>query len=137
MEIARNPDAGSELMLANWLLEELGQPATNATRIIVAECIRLLAKTYKLTEEAPRAAAEFILKRAEIAKLSGERVNRFWFEDQRYMPDTGSQATVGMYDPSAPQNARDEASERESYMDWMSMNEVWKKKNPWKGGGRG
>jgi hypothetical protein len=75
-------DAGSELMLANWILEEAGIVADNGTRRIVAESVRLLAKEGGTTQD----AAKFILAAAQRAVADGETINRFWFTDQRYRP---------------------------------------------------
>lgn len=76
------PDSGSELMLANWLLEEAGIVADNGTRRIAAESIRLLAKEGGTTQT----AAQFILEAAIQAAAEGETINRFWFTDQKYRP---------------------------------------------------
>lgn len=133
MESPVNPDAGAELMLANWMMEEMSMIGTNATRIIIGQCIRMLSKDFKLYEDSLKAAAEFILARAEIAKLSGEKVNRFWFEDQKYLPQSASQATVGMYRPSENLQPAGTPSELDSYEVWQSMSERYRTANPWRG----
>lgn len=69
-------------MLSNWLLEEASIPATNSQRLLVAQCIRLLAKEGGTLQD----AAQFILEKAQSAIADGECVNTFWFTDQRYKP---------------------------------------------------
>jgi hypothetical protein len=76
------PDSGSELMLANWLLEEASVPADNGTRRMAAEAIRLLAKEGGTTQD----AAQYILASAMQSITDGETINRFWFTDQKYRP---------------------------------------------------
>jgi hypothetical protein len=79
---AADLDQGSELMLANWLLEEAGVVADNNTRLIAATAIRLLSREGGTTKD----AADYILAAAKEATAAGEVVNRFWFTDQRYRP---------------------------------------------------
>jgi hypothetical protein len=79
-----NPDSGCELGLANWLLEELNVVADNGTRRVVADSIRLLAKEGGTAET----AAQYILQAGRAAIAGGEVINRFWFSDQRYRPQT-------------------------------------------------
>lgn len=80
-----DPDAGSEIALANWLLEEAGVIADNGTRRIAADAIRLLAREGGTMQT----AANFILHAARDALKNGEVVNRFWFSDQKYRPSDG------------------------------------------------
>ena len=75
-------DSGSELMLANWLLEELGVVADNGVRRVVADAIRLLAKEGGSTKD----AADYILAAGREAVVAGEVITRFWFTDQKYRP---------------------------------------------------
>lgn len=107
-------------MLAHWLLEELSLPASNSTRILVAECIRLLAKGANDSKE----AADMILKRAQFAVLAGELVNRFWFEDRKYLTQSGPHQAGYIPQPVM--------SEQDIYEDWLLMSESFKKSHPWK-----
>jgi len=75
-------DPGSELMAANWLLEELGVVADNGTRRVAGDAIRLLAKEGGTIQT----ASEYILEAGKNAVAAGEVINRFWFTDQRYRP---------------------------------------------------
>lgn len=77
------PDSGSELALANWLLEEAGIPADNGTRRVAADAIRLLVKTQGGTA---MAASGYILNAAQHAAADGDTINRFWFTDRKYLP---------------------------------------------------
>jgi hypothetical protein len=79
-----NPDEGSELALAHWLLEECGAVADNGTRRVAAEAIRLLAKEGGTV----KSAADFILHAARDALQQGAVINRFWFSDQKYRPQS-------------------------------------------------
>lgn len=79
-----NPDSGAELVLAAWLFQELGIPSDFGTRDIAAQAIRLLAKEGGTV----KTAAEYILAAAQEAKRNGETINRFWFIDQKYQPQT-------------------------------------------------
>ncbi len=81
-ESPRDPDSGSEFMLATNLLEELGAPRESGVVRIAAECIRLLAKEGGTTQT----AAQYILEAGRRAREQGEVINRFWFTDQRYRP---------------------------------------------------
>ena len=81
-EKTRDPDSGSEFMLATNLLEEIGVPADPGLVRIAAECIRLLAKEGGTIQT----AAEYILDAGRRAQEQGEIINRFWFTDQRYRP---------------------------------------------------
>ena len=76
------PDSGSELMAANYLLEELGVVADNGTRRIAADSIRLLAKEGGDV----KTATEYILGAGRSELASGGVINRFWFTDQKYRP---------------------------------------------------
>jgi hypothetical protein len=75
-------DSGSELIAANWLLEELGVVADNGVRRVAADAIRLLAKE----DGDVRTATEFIHMAGRNAVAAGEVINRFWFTDQKYRP---------------------------------------------------
>jgi hypothetical protein len=75
-------DSGSELMAANWLLEELCIPADNGTRKVAADSIRLLAKEGGTVET----AMLYIFEAGKQAIAGGETINRFWFSDQKYRP---------------------------------------------------
>lgn len=75
-------DSGSELSLASWLLEELAVPADNGTRKMAAESIRLLARQGGTMKD----SADYILRAAKQAKADGTTINRFWFTDQKYIP---------------------------------------------------
>jgi hypothetical protein len=77
-------DAGSELMAANWLLEELCIPADNGVRKVAAESIRMLAKEGGTIEDATR----YIFEAGRQAIADGETITRFWFSDQKYKPQT-------------------------------------------------
>ncbi len=79
-----DPDVGSELSLAHWLLEECGAVADNGTRRVAAEAIRLLAKEGGTV----KSAADFILHAARDALQQGVVINRFWFSDQKYRPQS-------------------------------------------------
>ena len=131
MQTAVNPDAGAEIMLANWVLEEGSIPATNSTRLLVAQCIRLLAKQ----GGDAKTAAEFILSRVLQDRRGGIRITRWWFEDQKYMPDTpqGPTARVPSPDEVRARQEQREAQEREAYATWSSMSEGYRLSNPWLG----
>jgi hypothetical protein len=81
----RDPDAGAELPLAHWLFEEINVPVDQGTRVVAADAIRKLAKEGGTMQT----AAEYIAQQAIEARCRGETINRFWFTDQRYMPNTG------------------------------------------------
>ena len=75
-------ESGSELMAANWLLEELGVVADNGVRRVAADAIRLLAREGGDV----KTATEFIHLAGRNAVAAGEVINRFWFTDQKYRP---------------------------------------------------
>jgi hypothetical protein len=81
-----DPDAGAELPLANWLLEEIGVPADPSLIRVVGGCIRLWAKENAVTMQE---SSEWIHSQAVEQRCRGETINRFWFSDQRYRPVTG------------------------------------------------
>ena len=81
-ESPRDPDSGSQFMLATNLLEEIGVPSDPSLVCIAAECIRLLTKEGGTTQT----AAQYILEAGRRAREQGEVINRFWFTDQRYRP---------------------------------------------------
>ena len=114
-------DAGAEVGLAAWLLEEAGIPATNSQRLLVAQCIRLLAREGGDVKD----AAAYILRQAQAALLEGECVNVFWFTDQRYKPRRGKMPQPG---GSNQRHVTDE----EAYLTWQSMSEEYRKANPWR-----
>ena len=91
-----NGDCGAEIMLANWLLEEAGIPATNSDRLLVAQCIKLLAKQGGDL----KTAAEFILHAAQQTELQGEVINRWYFQDRKYLPRKGP-SNPGVWDGKA------------------------------------
>ena len=135
MQTALNPDAGAEIMLANWVLEEASCPATNSTRLLVADCIRLLAKQGGSVKD----AARYILERIHQDRMQGVKINRGWFEDQKYMPDTpqGPTARVPSPDEVRARQEQREAQEREAYATWESMSAEYRAANPWLGRARG
>lgn len=110
---AVNPDAGAELALAYDLLLQARVPSDHGTRILVAECIRLES----VARGGLQKAHAFILAQALIAKTRGERVNRFWFTDQKYL-DAGP-VSVGVWDgtPSSPEE-RTKTLAEEMGQDW-------------------
>ena len=116
-----NADAGAEIGLASWLLEELSVPADNGTRLIVAECIRIEAKT-----RGAQKAAAYILAQAMLDKSAGTRINRFWFTDQKYNDGIPVPA------PAPPESVR-ESAERRAYEMWKSMSDEYKERSPWTG----
>jgi hypothetical protein len=126
-----NQDAGAELTLAYWVLEEAELPASNSTRILVADCIRLLAKKKDTMKE----AADFILAALIRARLNGERVNRFWFEDRKYLEQGPQQVGVwnGRETTEAELQAREAAQRKEDYEFWNGMGDKYKAEHPWKG----
>ena len=85
-------DSGSELMLAGWIFEEACLPADNATRRVVADCIRLLVKQDGGTTQS---AAEFILAAVRQGIADGDTISRFWFSDRRYLPKKTKRAKCG------------------------------------------
>ena len=110
-------DAGAEVMLANWLLEEAGIPATNGDRLLVSQCIRLLAKRGGDLQQ----SAQYILRQAQMAELEGTPITIFWFRDRKYLqgqpPNPGAQQTT--------------ISEDEAYLRWQSMSPEFRERNPW------
>ena len=110
-------DPGAEHMLAYWLLEEAGIPASSSDRLLVASCIRLLSRKGGTVQN----AAEYILRAAQMAELEGEIITIFWFRDRKYLqaqpPNPGAQHTI--------------VSEDEARATWDSMSEAFKQANPW------
>lgn len=126
------PDSGSEVGLANWLCEEAGVVGGNATRIIAADAIRMLAKEGGTTQT----AAQYILDAAKAAKLSGQVVNRWWFEDQRYRPQHVKDAppNPGVYrGPSAVDEQARKDKLAEDYAMWCSMSPKYREQHKWIG----
>lgn len=111
-------DAGAELGLAAWLVDELGIPAGFSDRDIIAQAIRAEARTQGMQK-----AATFILARALLDKAQGQRINRFWFTDQKYLDS--ALPNPGVY--VAPTNTQ-QFTAREQ---WDSMSEAYKRANPW------
>lgn len=109
-------DSGSELGFAYWLLEEAGIPSCWSDRQIVAEAIRMLVKEGGTMQE----AAGFILHQAKNAVAAGERVNRFWFSDQRYK--------VVKRQAGADNQRNIEVDEARAM--WESMSPAYKEANP-------
>jgi hypothetical protein len=95
------PDSGSELMLAGWIFEEACLPADNATRRVVADCIRLLVKQDGGTTQN---AAEFILAAVKQGIADGDTISRFWFSDRKYLPQkpkkSARQKRIEEWEPS-------------------------------------
>lgn len=113
---------GEELMAAHWLCDELGLPAGFSDRDIIAQAIKAEARTRGDVEH----AAKYILGRAIIARGEGQRINRFWFTDQRYLD--GLPTIAPQPSPEITQ-----AAEHDAYGVWMSMSDTYKKKYPWTG----
>ena len=127
-----NQDAGGEIALANWILEEACVPATNSTRLLVAQCIRLLAKEGGDL----KTAADYILLGVKAGQREGERINRFFFEDQKYRPQVPRGPAARPLPPGEAE-ARHKAAEQqeqEAYAVWQSMSEGYRAENPWRGG---
>jgi hypothetical protein len=113
-------DAGSELAFAYWLLEELSVPSCWSDRQIVAEAIRMQAKEGGTMQD----AAGFILHQAKNAVAAGERVNRFWFSDQKYKPKPGKRQA------GAGNQGQSEKSEDEARAMWEAMSPAYQAANP-------
>lgn len=79
-----DPDSGGELVFAAFVLEECGVPADRGLLQIAGECIRLQAREGGTL----RLAAGFIAEQAKEARIRGDTINRFWFSDQRYRPQS-------------------------------------------------
>ena len=75
-----NPDAGAEFMCALYLCEELAIPSDHGTRLVIADAIRMKARSAGGLER----ATEGMILAAREAKQRGDVINRFWFSDQRY-----------------------------------------------------
>lgn len=82
-----NVHVGVEIGLANWFFEELGYSADFNTRDMAAQTIRGMIN--KGAE--PKDAADFLLQQA---RKSIEPINRFWFQDQKYLPKRGAAAKL-------------------------------------------
>lgn len=77
-----NLDSGCELLLAAELVREINVPMENSGRAVIADCIRVLAK--EGGDE--QTAYAFLLEAARDAKARGEPITKWWFADQRYLP---------------------------------------------------
>ena len=121
----RVTDAGAELGLAFWLLEELGMPASNSDRVLVAECIRLLAKQGGTVKN----AADFIL---HAARQEEQPITIWFFRDRKYLPKTPP--NPGVYNEAKRDQleAQRAAEEQEGYVMWQGMSEQFKAANPWR-----
>jgi hypothetical protein len=88
-------------MLAGWIFEEACLPADNATRRVVADCIRLLVKQDGGTTQN---AAEFILAAVKQGIADGDTISRFWFSDRKYLPQkpkkSARQKRIEEWEPS-------------------------------------
>ncbi len=80
---SRSPSAVNELAEAVALLDELAVPSDQGTKQVVADALHQHAKH---AGSAQRAYQE-ILAAATVAKQSGVTINRFWFVDQKYLPN--------------------------------------------------
>lgn len=118
-----DPDSGSELALANWLLEECGAVADNGTRRVAAEAIRLLAKEGGTV----KTAADFILHAARDALKQGAVINRFWFSDQKYRPQVGKRPSEGI----GLDKANADKPTRAQYEAWLRQPEEYRKTHRW------
>ena len=127
---AYSPDAGSELMAANHLLEELGVVGDNGVRRVAAEAIRLLAKEGGTVQT----ATEYILAAGKQARAAGEVITRFWFSDQRYRPEGAPKEKRARVPKIAapPAPGQRSAEETAAYAMWESMSEEYRKANPWR-----
>jgi hypothetical protein len=109
---------GESMMAAGWLFEELMIPSDFGTRDLAAQAIRMEAKRMGGVEK----AAKIILAAARYAQRSGEKINRFWFQDQKYLRNLKIEAGAD--------NQR-QYSEDEARAIWQGMPEAYRKANPW------
>lgn len=117
---------GSELTLACAVLREAMIPADVGTKMIAAEAIEFMARETGDTLQAADRMKNLIL----AAKRNGERVNRFWFTDQKYL-DTGP-PNPGVYrGPSAVDEQARKDKLAEDYAMWCSMSLKYRNAHPW------
>ena len=79
-----NPETsdGSELAAANWLCAEANVPLSMGARQQVALSLRCVANEGGTMET----ASQFMLQAVTAARERGEKINRFWFEEEQYKP---------------------------------------------------
>jgi hypothetical protein len=99
-------DSGSELMLANWLFEELGIVGGNSERMIAADAIRQLAKEGGTV----KTSADYILEAGRKARNDGVIIDRFWFTKQKYRPQT--EGSNGKHQVDSPAKQRIDGARR-------------------------
>lgn len=124
---AVNTDAGAEIGLSFWLCEELGMPASNGDRLVIADCIRLLAKEGGTVKN----AAQYILHQAQMAQFEGTTITLWWFKDRKYLPAVRDVSAAWTPEKVLARQAQDGAAEREAYEVWSSMSQQFKLANPW------
>lgn len=124
-----NEDSGAEIELAYWLLEEIGMPASNSDRLVVADCIRLLAKKGGTV----KTAADFILFQAQTAESDGTVLNIWWFKDRKYLPNVPDIASIWTPEQIAQRESQKAIEEASARQMWEGMSEDFKKQNPWEG----
>ena len=120
---------GSELAAANWLCQEANLPLSVGARQQVALSLRCLANEGGTMET----ASQFMLQAVIAAKERGEKINRFWFEEEKYKPHSAANGSIppqpsqAGYDHAAEVHA---AEELRAYEMWLGMGEAFKKSNP-------
>lgn len=84
------PDGLHELQYANRLLGEIGLPATRAMLSVVGPAIVSFANSESITKAK---SFDVMLQRARDDVVNGIQINRFWFENGKYIRADKSQLT--------------------------------------------
>ena len=113
---------GMELQCANELLMEHRIPFGFGLQAIVAQC--LVYECDRLGS--PDAAMDHMRQAMTEAQRAGEVINRFWFDNQKYLPTLTDRFQPGYVPQATP-------TEEEAYRMWQSCNEAYRKLHPWKG----
>jgi hypothetical protein len=130
------PEGLSDLKYAGAIMERRTLSGANHMMRLLAETINHIAKLDSLPLNR---AAQLLETRISAAQDEGEAVTPFWITDQKWKPQhrhhRSTQRDV-MSQPMrvvVPTQEEIDAEERSAFETWQSMNDNYKRVNPWKG----
>src|SRR5882762_4282087 len=71
----------NEIQYGHKLLENIGLPPIRSNVILMADCLKAVAKAHRIR---PDQAYVWLYKRAKVAQDNGEKVNFLWFSNGEY-----------------------------------------------------
>lgn len=104
-EPSLNPQSAGgngEFMAAGWIMQELGLAGGSYDTQIIAQVIMYAAREAKTDAQT---ASTFLLQAAQAAIKRGERVNTFWFKDQKFKEEPNNGKVIPGTTASRPSPA--------------------------------